>query len=293
MSRPASALNAGQTNKKFIYMALGLGLQGAVLVYAAFSRSRGSDGGATGDKVPVVVAKQDIEARAKITASMVEVKLISSDLASALGYTDTSAVVGQVTRFPISANEQVLSNKIVDLSAGPSSVAGKSLSYVIPAGKRAMAVTVKDVTNAGGLVLPGDYVDIIVVYDIDFGNDPTSPSSHEKADSFFIQTLYQNIEVLAVSTTIVDVVPQSTSSANGSNPDSGQRARNTEAKPDPEAKTVTLALTPEQAQKLYLAESNGRIRLAVRPFGDNEEKPIDTMIETDLFPRNLPNPFIR
>ena len=54
---------------------------------------------------------------------------------------------------------------------------------------------------------------------------------------------------------------------------------------------MTLALTPEEAQRIYLAEANGKIRLALRPFGDNETLPVDYMTELELFPQNLPNPF--
>lgn len=285
MSRSAAALDPGQTNRRFILLALVLGIIGAVLVYSTFNREGGSGGG--GNQVPVVVAKSDIAARTKITASMVEVKLLSESDRSTLAYGDAAEVVGQVTRFPIAANEQVLSNKVVPLS-GTTSIAGKSLSFVVPPGRRAMAVTVKEVVAAGGLVLPGDYVDIIVVYDIEF-LESGSQAGTKKADSYFIHTLLQNVEVLAVSQTIVDQVQESNAS-----PDApGQRVRNTEAKPNAEAITATLALTPEEAQKLYLADSNGRIRLTVRPFGDAEVRPIDSMIETELFPRNLPNPFQR
>jgi pilus assembly protein CpaB len=295
MSRPASALNSGQTNKKFLYMALGLGALGALLVYVAFSRSDGSGRAGGGDQVPVVVAKTDIEARTRITASMVEVKLISADDASALALPDTAQVIGKTTRFPIAANEQVLSNKIVDLTA-TSSPTGKSLSYVIPEGMRAISVNVKDVTNAGGLLLPGDYVDVLVVYNVDFSNDPGKPSSHEKIDNYFVHTILQAVEVLAVKQTVVDAVPESvgTPAAGSSTSDpSAPRARNSEANPQPDAQTVTLALPPDKAQLLYFAEQNGKIRFAVRRYGDIAEKPVDPMIQTDLFPRNLPNPFVR
>jgi Flp pilus assembly protein CpaB len=83
------------------------------------------------------------------------------------------------------------------------------------------------------------------------------------------------------------VVPESTPEVDG------QRARNSEARPIPDAVTVTLALTPEDAQRVYLAEQNGRIRFALRPFGESDERPIDFMTENDLFPQNLPNPFTR
>ena len=287
MSRPAAAMNAGQTNRRFILLAIVLGLIGAILVYVAFSREGGGTGGsASGSQVPVVVAKVDIAARAKITSSMIEVKLVNPNDASSLAYGDTSDVLNKVTRYPISANEQVLATKVVDAVGTTGS--SKSLSYTIPKGKRAIAINVKQVVAAGGLIIPGDRVDILVVYDIEFQSDPKEPASREKADAFLVNTLYQDKEVLAVSQIVVDTVAAESDDPNG------HRARNSEAKPDPEAVTVTLALTPEEAQKVYLAELNGTIRLSLRPFDDDEgERPLDPIFETDLWPRSLPNPFIR
>jgi pilus assembly protein CpaB len=279
MSSRTVALSPGRANKRFIMLAVVLGLIGAILVYAAFSRdsSSGGSGGGVAD-TPVVVAKADIPARTKVTQSMVEVKLVPLEARSALAVEDVSQVVGKVTRFPIAANEQVGSNKIVGLSTG-AAAQSRSLSYTIPQGKRAFAINVSEVSSAGGLVLPGDYVDLLIIYNVEFRG--------ETRENYMVQTIFQNMEVLAVSQTVVDLVPEESPSANG------QRARNSEAKANPGAATVTLAVTPEQAQRLYLAEANGRIRMAVRPYGEADERPVDYMTELELFPTNLPNPFTR
>jgi pilus assembly protein CpaB len=277
-------MDPGRTNRRFVLLAVTLGLLGAVLVYVAFSRESapgGSSAASTAD-TPVVVAKGDIPARTRITNSMVEVQLVPRESAGALSFPDLTGVVGSATRFPIAANEQVLASKIVPLTV-PSAATSRSLSFIVPQGKRGVAVTASPVQNAGGLVLPGDYVDIMVIYDVEFA----SGADRQEEDSFLVQTIMQNVEVLAVALAVVDVVPEATPTANG------QRVRNTEAPPLPEAATVTLALTPEQAQRIYLAESNGRIRFTVRPFGEANEQPIEFMTELELFPRNLPNPFTR
>src|SRR5262249_49659232 len=134
-------------------------------------------------------------------------------------------VVGLATRFPIAANEQVLSTKVVSLDAGAT---GRSLSYVVPAGKRAISIHASAVQDAGGLLLPGDYVDIVVVYDVEFPAKAGDPASRQKVQSYLAQTVLQNVEILAVSQTIVDLVPEATPSPGG------QRARNSEAKPQPD-----------------------------------------------------------
>ena len=93
----AAAANPG--NRRLILAAVALGLLGAFLVYMASASKGGNSPSASapaGDGVPVVIAKADIPARTKITAPMVEVRLVPVDAASALGFKDASQVVGQV-----------------------------------------------------------------------------------------------------------------------------------------------------------------------------------------------------
>jgi pilus assembly protein CpaB len=279
----AAASNPG--NRRLILAAVALGLLGAMLVYMASSSKGGGSKSSTpaGDGVPIVIAKSEIPARTKITAPMVEVRLVPADAASALGFRDASQVVGQVTRFPIAVNEQVLTNKIVSLAGTAAS--GRSLSYVVPPGKRAIAISASDVQNAGGLLLPGDYVDVVVLYDVEFAG--RNGGERQTAASFVAHTMMQNVQILAISTNIVDLVPEATPSA------TGQQARNTEGKATPGAATVTLALSPQDAEKIYLAEANGKIRLSLRAYGDGESKPVDYVTKLDLVPPNLPNPFLR
>jgi pilus assembly protein CpaB len=286
MSRNAAALNPGRGNRRFILLAIVLGLMGAGLVYVATSRNSTSDQSSSSSgpaDTAVLVAKADIAARTTITPDMVEVRLVDSDARSVLAYSAPEDVIGLVTRFPIAANEQILSSKVVDLSGGTGATS-RTLSYIVPEGKRAFAINASEIQDVGGLLLPGDYVDVVVLYDVEFTN---LDGKLDTKDSFLAHTLLQNVEVLSVSQVVADIVP-------GSEPsESGQRVRNSDARPNPEAATVTLALTPEDAQLMYLAEANGTIRLAMRAFGDAEERPIDYTTELELIPENLPNPFLR
>lgn len=279
MSRNAAALNPGRGNRRFILLAIVLGVMGAGLVYVATSRNTTSGGGGgTAADTPVLVAKVDIPARTTVTADMVEVRLVEADERSVLAFDSVAAIKGKVTRFPIAANEQVLSSKLVDLSSGSSATA-RSLSYIIPEGKRAFAISTDEVRDVGGLLLPGDYVDVIVRYDIEFGTTTET--------AYLAHILLQNVEVLAVSQTIVDVVPEQEPSA------TGQRERISESKPIPSAGTITLALTAEDAQLIFLAESHGEIRFALRPYGDAEKRPVDFTTERELLPPNIPAPVRR
>jgi pilus assembly protein CpaB len=295
LSQSAGTLNPARGNRRFVLLAIVLGLMGAGLVYVATSRdsTTSSTGNAAVPPVPVVVAKVDVAARTALTQDMLDVKLLAPEAVSPLAFTDVNVAVGQVTRFPLSAGEQVLSSKVVNVQAGIS----RSLSFVIPEGKRGFAITASEVQNAGGLVLPGDYVDIIVLHDVEFLNDPADPSSRETVPAFLVQTLMQNVEVLAVAQSVVDVVEVPIEAEDGAAPVEGeeegstQRVRNSEAPANAGATTITIAVTPEEAERLYLAEANGRIRLSVRPFGDDETVPVDYQTKLELFPQDIPNPF--
>src|SRR4030042_2327063 len=148
----------GTTGRRMLLLALVAGIVAAILVYVALTReSEGTGEGAGGaaSTAPVVVAKQDIPARTKITSSMVEAREISLNDRSELAYTDLSEVVGRVTRYPIATNEQVLSTKVVTLEGAAAT--GDSHPYVIPDGRRAISIGVSEVVSSGGLVLPGAY----------------------------------------------------------------------------------------------------------------------------------------
>jgi pilus assembly protein CpaB len=243
--------------------------------------------------VPVVAAKIDIPARTKISTDMVEIRQVPLDSRSELAYTDLSEVVGRVSRYPIATSEHVLSTKVVTLESAAET--GGSLSYIIPEGRRGISIGVSEVVSSGGLVLPGDYVDIIGVFDVDF-RDGDGEKTEEK---YFARIILQNVEVLAVAQTVVDTPPEAgtttgadgEAAATGTTAADGQRVRNTEAAPDPKAATVTLSVTPQEAQLLFLAEENGVLRLAVRPYGEAEVQNIPFVVETELIPSNLPNPF--
>ena len=296
MARPLAGMAAGSTNRRLLLLALVAGIVAAILIYTALSRSSeatsGAGGASAASTVPAVVAKQDIPARTKVTTSMVEVRQVPSDTRSELAYTDLSQVVGQVTRYPIATSEEVLSTKVVSLESATAT--GDSLSYVIPEGNRGISIEVSEVVSSGGLVLPGDYVDIIGVFDVKFG----SGDQETTEDKYFSRIILQNIEVLAVAQTVVDTPPEAgtTTGTDGETTTTdadGQRVRNTEADPEPKASTVTLSVTPQEAQLLFLAEENGVLRLAVRPYGDAAVQDIPFVAETELIPANLPRPVVR
>jgi pilus assembly protein CpaB len=191
---------------------------------------------------------------------MIEVKQVPLDSRHNLALTERQAAVGQLTRVPIAAGEQVLRNKVAD------QVRDVGFSANIPQGKRAVAVGVTEVIATGGHIGVGDFVDVIGVFEV---YDPSAKNTaasgqSEKAKPFVSVTILQNIQVLAVA-------QQSEPTIESSAVKDSDRQK---VKVNRELKSVTLALTPEQAEKLFLAEEIGTLRLSLRPFGEDEQRKI-------------------
>jgi pilus assembly protein CpaB len=262
---------AGRTNRRYVVLAVVLALLSAVLVYAALSRSGEEGGSGAGDVQTVVVAKEAIPARSEITGAMVELRQVPINARGDQALASLDDVVGRVTRYPIAANEQVLASKIVSPELP---VEGDALSYVVPEGMRAISIDTNQVLSAGALILPGDYVDVLWDY------PPTEP--------LFTRTLLQNLEVAAVAQTLVDVVPAVDGEEDGEAVSSettvSQRARNSEAEPQPDAVTMTLLVTPHQAEVLFLAEQTGALRAVLRSFGDGIEVEVPVVTLLELLP---------
>lgn len=274
MARSVASVAAGRTNRRYVVLAVVLALLSAVLVYAALSRAGGESGAGAGDMQTVVVAKEAIPARSEITGSMVELRQVPINARGDQALASIDDVVGKVTRYPIAPNEQLLASKIVSPELPAEE---EALTYVVPEGMRAISIKTTQVLGAGGLVLPGDYVDILWDY----------PSSNP----LLTRTILQNLEVAAVAQTLVDMVPGEAAEEDGepvsSESTTVQRARNSEAEPQPNAVTMTLLVTPHQAEILFLAEVTGELRAVLRSFGDGTEVDVPVATLMDLIPLEI------
>lgn len=251
MARISTAAAASRVNRRFLFFALILSVISAGFVYVALSGSGGGES-ITDGGVPVVVAKEAIPAGQLVTADMLEVLQVPDTALGFQAFQSTDLAIGRVTRFPIAANEQVLLSKFV----GDSAAGDGGLSAIIEPGMRAMAIGTQQIVGAGGLVLPGDRVDILWMPEEVF------------EDSEGAMVLAENVEVLAVEQILVELAPAAQSEEEASEFAASDRVRGIDAEPLPEAATVTLLLTTEQANLIFCAELSGNLRLTVRSFGD-------------------------
>lgn len=254
---PAQRANSSGS-RRVLLISLVFGLLSAFLIWRLLS-SAGS-GSASGAMVPVVVARQDIPARTMVTDGMISVKQVPASLRLATAYTDTKTLVGHPTKDAIGAGEQVL---VARVAADP-----KELGFTgtVPPGLRAASIQVTEVSSVGGLVQPGDLVDVIGVFQV---NDSAATASAlgkndaGKAQHMIAATILQSAPVLAIAQ----------SSQNGATqPTSGKVAA---GKTQADAKTVTLAVSPQDAERLALADTIGTLRLSAHRFDESDGQSIN------------------
>ena len=269
MARTLTSPGPDRTNRLIFYGAIGMALLAAVLVFAALANFGEDDpAAAIGDTVDVVVASQDIAAGDEINADMVELASLPVNALVDAAFTDESLVVGTRAQVRVARGDQLAPGKVV--GAGDD---GEGIAYIVPVGMVAMSVQVSEETSVGGLILPGDHVDVIVVVSGGRASDTGSRGV----------LLLQNVEVLAVAQNTlkaVSRVDENGEPITGDTAEGGIAARDDSVDEDPEAATVTLALRPDDSPLLAAAQEEGTVYLSLRPVGDDSV--------TDNTERSLP-----
>lgn len=202
----------------------------------------------------VVVAATSIKLGTVIQPQMLTVKSMYVDAIAKDAATRVDEVVSKVIKVAYKPDEQI---RLTDLTTKDKL---PGLSYAIPDGKRAVTIRVDDVKGVGYSVHPGDHVDIMATY-----RDPVNGQQ-------LTQIILQRMEVLAIDEAQMDTTK------------GGKGA----------SKSVTLAVTPEEATKLTVTDSEGALRMMLRPEDDKtyvDQKAVrlrdlvkPQMVDTDSVP---------
>ncbi|MEN6460378.1 MAG: Flp pilus assembly protein CpaB [Syntrophomonas sp.] len=177
--------------------------------------------------VKIVKASQNIKKDTIITAEQITVEKIPDNYVHPDAIKDKQLVVGKTAVREVFPGEQMLKQDLLSSS----SKTGR-LAYSIPVNKRGISVPIDSISGVSGYIKPGDRVDIIGTIEIPIGEKPVS---------FSVYTL-QNIEVLAMP---------------NNQTDNGKKIAD-------DAKSIVLAVAPQEAQRLVLASEKGNLRLLLR-----------------------------
>src|SRR3954469_21458775 len=175
---------------------------------------------------PVVVASNDLALGTELKADDLRVVNFPQGQAPEGAFARVNDVVGRGLITPIVKSEVVLPAKLA------SKEAGSGLPPVIPEGMRPVSVRVNEVIGVAGYVLPGNRVDILA----------TASPTDQHADTT-TKLILSNVQVITA----------------------GTRMEQDKKKAKPmQVTVVTLLVFPDQAERLALASTEGKIQLALR-----------------------------
>ena len=222
---------------------------GAIVSYAVYRTLQTRTGADAAPGVEVVVAANDIPVGSKVADG--DVKLVRFPVAVLPSniFHLKTSVVGRGAILPIAKGEFFLPNKLAGENAG------SGMQSLIPPGMRAVSVRVNEVIGVAGFVVPGTRVDVLLT-----GN-PSGASDQQTT------TVLENVAVIAT----------------------GQKLeRNTAGEPQL-TPVITLLVSPDDAQKLTLATSQGKIQLALRNPLDTKQQELNS-VNTGALYKGLPTP---
>jgi pilus assembly protein CpaB len=223
-------------NKRFFLVLVGALIFG-VLAAVSVSKYLSSAQAYSKNLNKIAVAKVAIPIGSKIIPEQIMVVQFPKESTPDGAFETPEKLAGRVAVTNIAAREPITESRL----APEGTAAG--LSAIIPEGYRAMTVKVDDAAGISGFIMPGTMVDVVVVIDPREGSGMQDPIS---------KIVLQNIKVLA-------------SGQNIDQPKNGDRDAQ-------QVKAVTLQVTPEEAEKLALASSEGKLQLVMRNSVDQDDE---------------------
>lgn len=212
-------------------MLLGMGVALVIAFLAASyvyrQMKQGQQDATAVKQTQVVVAAGPLVLGQRLTADDVKTVSWPENMQPKGAFTRKEDCIGRAVIVPLVSNEVILDDELAKPEAG------SGLPVTIPDGMRAVSVGVDDVVAVAGFVTPGTMVDVLVT-----GNGPAGSIT---------RTILEHVRVLTVGQQVQQVQQEP------GKPQSPQVAP-----------VVTLLVSPEDAQKLTLAASDGRIHLSLR-----------------------------
>ena len=216
----------------FLGLAIIIAFVTSVLIYN-FLQRKAKVKDVTLETQSIAVAKVDLNWGTVLTSEVIEMKPFLKKSLPAGHFTDSSSLTGRVLIFPVKTNEPIFESKLA-----PTSIKTGGVAAVVSPKKRAVAVKVDKVIGVAGFVNPGNRVDVLVTIATGKTSEPIT------------KIVLENILVLAAGPEI--------------------QTKGKEERPSP-VDVITLEVTPEEAEKLALAATEGKLQLALRNFTDTED----------------------
>lgn len=199
----------------------------------------------------VVVAFQNIEAYVPVPADAIGIKQWPADKIPPDAIQDPADAVGKLTRSPIFPGQILLSAMLIDKETEETRLGlGSDASFIIPAGKVAVAMSVDDISGVAGAIQAGDRVDVMVSMRL------TEDTARGTINRPVTQFTLQDVEVLRIGPWGIPTQQQ-----------------------DQRQRTITFLVDRQQAITLKYLRENALVDLALRAAGDHEQVTTDAVGE--------------
>lgn len=268
---PSIKRKNGKGSKLPLLLSVLFGVLAAALAFPLLTKKDDSAAVPVVTTMPIVVAARDIPARTVLTEDMLTFASVPMDNVHPQAVTDIQPVVGKVLQYPLVAGEPLLQPKLAEVQDS------LGLESQVPAGTRAISVEVNDIRGSAGLINPGDKVDVYAAFE----------ASRTGENMGFL--VLQDVTVIAVAQELTPPDPNSV-------PEDGADPSATDSKGNDRTRTVTLAVQPDQAERLVMSDILGTLRLGLRNskdssgFGDGNGTRFCEMVQRDCpFDSTTPN----
>jgi len=237
-------------NRRRLLMIGALAVAAGLLVSLYVYKDLQAKSGPPRDLAQVMVAANDLQVGTRVEERDIKVIQVSASDLPPGAPRKKADVIGRGVILPIPKGDFILPNHLAGENAGA------GLPALIPPGMRAVSVHVNEVVSVAGFVTPGTRVDVLLT------GSPNGSGEQQTT------TVLQNVAVLASGRTL-------------------ERTTTGEAQ---NTAVITLLVTPDDAQRLTLASTQGRIQLALRNPLDTKQDDVPASLSRTLFRGGAPSP---
>lgn len=234
-------------NRKAILIAIIMALLTSFLIYMYIKKATTAVD--TTEYFKVYAAVKTLPARYKITDSDLKELKVTKEALNPKAVRNKADIVGKRLKDSVIEGEQILGDRLA-------SDDNYIMSYNIPSGKRAVSINVNEQVEVADLIKPGDFVDVIGSFDKEEVDDKADKTVYPRITKIILQ----NVQILAI----------------------GQEQAVVDEKTKELPKTVTIAVSPQDSERIVFASEYAVLRLTLRAVDDKGNVDTQGVIREDL-----------
>ena len=258
----------GVDESRNLWISVGAGLFATFMLYSHMQEKKSEIDKAIGDKVTVIVAKENINYMETIYDNVVEIKeKLRSDVEPD-AIRNTEDVVGTVAAISIKKGQTITKNAVTE--PGPET----GMAIVVSPNRRAVTIPVGPQNANAGLIRPGDRVDIFAVLEMGKG-----AAARREALLF-----RENVAVLATGVNVTNNLPRTIEKD-----PSGTKLIQTTLTGDTRYSTLTVEVDVNDAQDLIFLVANNPSSLFLLLRNPYDKSPVRTRFPSSNFDTIMAN----